>query len=267
MKKKCIMFGNCHCSGIALFLKKFSNFYDIYDVEQYANWQLILDNDYISTKSLQDADLVIYQPLSDVHNCYSTNKNNPSSFFNLLKENCKTISFPRIHNNAIFPIFKKHFHKTEMYGYVINEISDINKLIELYEKNLLNYDFNTRMNENYKISKEKEENCDVKIIDFIFENIQKYKLFLTQDHPTSFIFNEVTRQICKILNIVYDYDNGLLVDENISGLQDSVYHNQSCQYPISRYAIKHFKFEYIKNEDSDADEFYRNNTINYYKLL
>jgi hypothetical protein len=268
MKKKCILFGNCQLSGVSIFLKKYSNFYDIYDIEQYANWQLILDNQHISIKSLQEADLVIYQPLTDVHNCYSTNKHNPKSFFNLLKESCKTISFPRIHNNAIFPIFKRYFHGNEMYGNIVNNYdndndNDINKLIELYDKDLINFDFDERMSENYKISKLKEENCDVKIIDFIFENIQNHKLFLTHDHPTSFIFNEVTRQICNLLNIDYDYENGLTAEENITGLPDSLYQNKTCQYPISRYAIKHFNFKYIQNEDPDADQFYKNNIIVY----
>ena len=87
---------------------------------------------------------------------------------------------------------------------------------------MIDYDFTNRMSKNYRISKQKEEKCEVKIVDFIFENIKKHKLFLTQDHPTSFVFNEVVRQICEILNIDYDYKEGLLVDDNITQMRKNV---------------------------------------------
>ena len=44
-----------------------------------------------------------------------------------------------------------------------------------------------------------------------------------------------------------------------------MYDRKSNQYPISRYAIKYFEFEYILKEDFDADEFYKGNTILYFK--
>ena len=90
-KEKCIIFGNCHCSGVRKFLE-YSNFYDKYDIHQFANWELINSNEHIPTKLLRTADLVIYQPLSDVYNCFSTNKKNDSSFLHLLPEKCNTIS-------------------------------------------------------------------------------------------------------------------------------------------------------------------------------
>jgi len=153
-KKSCIIFGNCQGGGVKQFLE-FSNFYDIYDVKLYANWEMIKNNESIPIQYLQNADLVIYQPLTDVHNCYSTNKNNPESFFNILKDTCNTIAFPRIHNNAIFPIFRKRKEGNEIYGQFNNKISCIDELLYLYDNNLIDYDFKNRMFENYEISKKK----------------------------------------------------------------------------------------------------------------
>jgi hypothetical protein len=45
-KKSCIIFGNCQGYAISEFLK-FSNFYDIYDVNTYANWEMIKNNESI----------------------------------------------------------------------------------------------------------------------------------------------------------------------------------------------------------------------------
>ena len=54
-------------------------------------------------------------------------------------------------------------------------------------------------------------------------------------------------------------------EENISALKDSVYYRSDCQYPISRYAIKHFGFQYVTNEHKDANEFYKNVLLDYIK--
>jgi hypothetical protein len=266
--QNCIFFGNCQCSAIYKFLENFSNFKEFYNTSIYANWEMIKNNDSIPIQKLKEADLVIYQPLTDVNNCYSTNKNNPNSFFNVLKENCKLIAFPRIHNNALFPIFHKRDNTlgtNEFYGKVNNIVNNKTELLNLYENNEIDYNFPERMIVNYQKGNDKEDKCDIKIIDFIYNNIKKHKLFLTQDHPTSFIFNEVSRQICNILDIQYDYEKGKLVNENFANLPDSVYGRSSCQYPISRYSIHYFGFEYINEEDNDADEFYKNNTISYLK--
>ena len=263
--KQCILFGNCHCSGVKKFLE-FSNFYEKYEVHQFANWDLIKDDEkmVIPIHLIKNADLIIYQPLSDVHNCYSTNRQNPDSFFSLLKEECHTVSFPRIHNNAIFPIFHKNAKGDFIYGNINNTVKTAEELLYLYRNDQIDYNFTERMAKNYYISKKKEEECDVKIADFLLDNISKQKLFLTQDHPTSFVFNELTKNICEQLDIEYDYEKGSTVSENITKLQDSVYRRRDCQYPISRYAMNHFHFKYIDKEQDDADSFYWRNTLEYF---
>jgi hypothetical protein len=213
---------------------------------------------------IESTDLIIYQPLSDVHNCYSTNKNNPDSFFNLLSEKCNTISFPRIHNNAIFPIFKKRFNGNELYGKINNKINDINHLEYLYDNDMLDYDFCNRLQQNYLINTDKEKNTEIKIIDYIYNNLHKHKIFLTQDHPTTFIFNKIASNICDLLDLDYNFEKTLNIDDNWANLPDSTHGIATNQYPISKYSIKYFNFEYIKEETNDAYNFYKNNTINYY---
>jgi hypothetical protein len=260
MKQKCIIFGNCQGHAIKVFLEKLTDFANIYDVTAYANWQLLKTPTYLSIPydEIKNADLIIYQPLNDVHGCYSTNIKNSDSFLNLLKPECKCISFPRIHNNAIFPIFNKKQHNRMYYGYVLNKYDSKEQLLKLYDQNKLDFDFEKRMHNNYEIGKEKESECDIKMIDFIYSSIKTHKLFLTHDHPTSYVFSEITRQICNILDLEFDYEKSISLEENMMGLPDSVYNRSDKQYPISRYAIKYFDFKYIKNEHTDADLFYRN---------
>jgi hypothetical protein len=153
-----------------------------------------------------------------------------------------------------------------MCGTITNDIKSESDLTTLYRANLLDFGFEMRLREMYNIGLLKEKECTIKIIDFIFANIQNRKLFLTQDHPTTFVFAEVTRQICNKLNIQFDIARACAAEENLSALEDSVYSNTStCQYPISRYAIKYFGFHYVASENDDADDFYLSNVIDYYR--
>lgn len=261
MKQICIMFGNCALSGVRDFLK-YSTFYDKYEFHQYFNWELIQSDELkIPIQIIKQADLVIYQPLSDVEGCYSTNKSNPNSFFNLLKPDCITISLPRIHNNALFPIFFKKRNAIDIYGKINNTVNSIEEVVYLYDNNKIDFDFENRLKRNYEISLSKETDCDIKIADFIYNNIGKQKLFLTHDHPSTVTINEITKHLCDILDIEYDFTTVSNLGENIIGYEDSVYHRKNNQYPISRYAIDHYNFEYIKTEDADADSFYRKMTV------
>ena len=72
------------------------------------------------------------------------------------------------------------------------------------------------------------------------------------------------KKICNLLNLKYNCTIDLIENENITNLEDSIYHRNDKQYPISRYSINFFKFEYIKNEDKDTNNFYLNNIISYY---
>uniref|UniRef100_A0A6C0I2A8 Polysaccharide biosynthesis enzyme WcbI domain-containing protein n=1 Tax=viral metagenome TaxID=1070528 RepID=A0A6C0I2A8_9ZZZZ len=264
--KKCIIVANCQ-GGASKDCLKYSSFYDTYSVEHhYANWELLKgDKMAIPIHQLQNADLVIFQPLSDVHGCYSTNKDNEESFLNLLNDTCKTVSFPRIHNNAVFPIFHKNRSTpNELYGKYNNSVSSLEELYYLYDHNLLDFDFTNRVAQNYAVSKEKEETCDVKIADYVFSNLHKEKLFLTHDHPANPIMNEVAKQMCDHLELDYQHETVANLGENWLGFTDSVYHRPDQQYPISRYAMQHFGFQYIRTEHPDAHEFYKSIITQYF---
>jgi hypothetical protein len=265
--KQCIIVANCQGKASEDCLK-YSSFYDTYSVEKhYANWELLKEDGKmnIPIHQLQNADLVIYQPLSAVHGCYATDKNNEESFLNLLNDTCKTISFPRIHNNAIFPMFHKNRSRpNELYGKYNNKVDSLEELYYLYDNNLLDFDFTNRLAQNYKVSKKKEEDCDVKIADWLFSNLHKEKMFLTHDHPANPIMNEVVKQMCDHLDLDYQYDKVAELGENWLGFTDSVYHRSDEQYPISRYSIQHFGFQYVKDEHPDADLFYKHIITQYF---
>jgi hypothetical protein len=243
-------------TGIREILKH-TDFYEKYTVEQFANWQMIASHSAPPTKSLASADLVIYQPLSDVHGCFSTNPSNPDNMLKVCKSDVVTISIPRIHNNSLWPIFRKNQNNIYYGG---NNFADksLEELLYLYDSGNLDFGFEERYQKNKKISLEREMETDIKVIDHIDENNRKKRMFLTQDHPTTDLFIHCTRQVCDILDI--EFPRELTLDDNIAGTVDSVYNHPSCRYPGSTYANRHFGFEWDTSVD---DIFYRNVLIAY----
>ena len=259
-KKRAVFIGNCQVSGIRKILKH-TDFYEKYTVEEFANWQMIASHSAPPTKSLACADLVIYQPLSDVHGCFSTNPKNPDNMLEVCKPDVTTISMPRIHNNSLWPIFRKN-HLNIYYGG--NNFTDkpIQELLHLYDSGQLDFGFEERYIKNKCISVEKERDTDVKVVDFIDDNITKKRMFLTHDHPTTDVFIHCTMQVCDILDI--EFPRELALDDNATGTVDSVYKRPSCRYPGSTYANRYFGFEWDTGVD---DLFYRDVLIEYRRTV
>jgi hypothetical protein len=269
MKKLCVGFGNCQVHSIRQLLEEFTNFSDTYEMETFANWQMINHEKYSEQQSkrsndffikIQHADLVIYQPLRDEYGCYSTNPENPDSFLKLLKPECVTVSFPRLCCHYFFPIIHKKQHASLFYGSVLRCPETIQELHEKYENGILEFDIQERIERSYFIGKEKEENTNCKIIDYIFTQLPKRRIFHTQDHPATIIYIEILRQIGIILHLEYDHEALLkLADENDNyvGHLDSIYERPDRQYPFSRYVIHALKLSYAPEETQETKDFYK----------
>lgn len=244
--KKVIFIGNCQCAGIREILQRYTNFNTKYIWTEYANWQMIENNEAPPSRDLSEADIVIYQPLSDVYGCYSTNPNNPNNMLKICKENAITISFPRIHNNSLWPIFKKRNVRNDYYGvdflkyYENQHIQTRKEFLYLYDNHLFDFRMKERFQSNMNITLNKEEETDVKVYNFIMQNYKTKHLFLTHDHPTTCVFHHCASQIIDRLDIEYlsDFDINT-VHYNISNSQDSVYNDVSCMYPDSSYSISY----------------------------
>jgi hypothetical protein len=267
MKQQAVFIGNCQCSGI-LELLKFTSFFDKYDVKQYANWQIIKDKSAPPIQDIETADLIVYQPLSDVHGCYSTNLDNDNSMFRGIKDYTTLISFPRIHNNSLWPIYNKGRIANHIYygdnflEYYYNQnIRTKSQFLYLYDSGQFDFKFQERYDKNIKISREKENITDIKIIDYIVENIRNYPLFLTQDHPTSRIFYQCVKQMSQKLDIEFKEDFNIdTIDINITKLEDSTYQSPTMMYPLSTYSVNYFNYKWSLD---DNDTFYRYILINY----
>jgi hypothetical protein len=269
MKKLCVCFGNCQVAKTHTFLEEFTDFSETYDTQIFANWQMInvLKSENIASQKsilffqlVQEADLILYQPLRDEHGCFSSNPENPDSFIKLIKPDCKIISMPRLCCQYFFPIIHKKQHSSEFYGNILNCPDSLEQLIEMYGNGTLEFDIKERVKKNYEIGKQKEEFTDCKIVDFIYNLISKRRIFHTQDHPATIIYTEIVRQIADILELKYDHSTFLKIaneNDNYAGHLDSIYEREDNQYPFSNYIIKTLGLSFAMPETLEVHEFYR----------
>ena len=164
---------------------------------------------------MKSADIFIYQPIDKKHGIYSTDTNIENNIMSYLSPKCKKISFPYIYNSALWILIPpsisdsmignygeagkyingEPIEKLKMKGHSLDEV------LAMYSDGKINFDFENRFNKCIKILKDKEELCDIKVSDYIVNNVRSKKLFYTQNHPSSHIFIHCVNQILQILSI------------------------------------------------------------------
>lgn len=276
MKKLALFVGNCQAIGIMKFLVTHKQFNDEFDCKFYANWQMIENNDLLPTKELRNCDLFIYQPLRKIHNCFSTDPSVDGSIGSLVKDSAIKLSFPYIYNNALWPIFETHTdqqkHDRQIFGWrgnkeidsLISEGYSCDDIIKLYLDRKLDFNFSIRMNHTMTLLELKESMTDLKIVDFINNNLCKKRLFLTHQHPTSHIFVK----LCNDILLKLGFDTFLSADSydlNHAVLPDSVYKTHNDRLPISYYDKNFFNLEF-EEIDPMADDFYCNVIKRYFSI-
>lgn len=80
--------------------------------------------------------------------------------------------------------------------------------------------------------RQREENWDVKILDFILENYCNFKLFYDPGHPTNIVMVEIVKRILKLLGLPYD------------DLNEITYQMDSYECPIYRSVSKALNLKY-----------------------
>jgi len=270
MKKLALFVGNCQAIGIMKFLINCPEFNQIYDCKFYANWEMIENKDILPINELRNCDLFIYQPLKKVFGCYSTDPTIDGSLGSLVKNSAIRISFPYVYNTAFWPIYETHtleqrqrlnligWQGTYVIDKMFNDGMSEKDIIYSYDNNLINWDFENRFEQTFNILKEKEKITDLKITNYISDNLSKKRLFLTQQHPTSHIFIELSNNILDIIGLDKTEFNKLYFDLNHAVLPDSVYKHSDGKLPMSIFDKEFYAFEYDETS---------NYSFNFYKEI
>lgn len=289
----CLLYGNCQLvNGIHnLAIKSICNKYNI---ETWSSHGMIKEKKEINKEFLKTIDLFIYQPIDDRHGDYSTSH----IISNLLKDECKTISVPYVYNSAMFSTYitpvstimingkrckpsddiVEFENKSRLHGFgdvfrLVKENTSLEDIIKKYRSGDIDFEFEYRWSECIRQLREREENCDIKVADFLNENKNDNLLFLTHNHPTTIVYLHIFIQILHILDLhdeipTCDYYDIAYMIKTLGNhpFQEYVQHfNMNMKYIgcIDQYSKKHLgKFkniiEWDKHTESEIVDYYMN---------
>ena len=258
-----IIYSNCQFDGIIPNLKLNLKNINIFTLE---NYSFIRKQIPLPIKKLNECDIFIYQPIRKEHGIYSTTPDINNSIMSYLPSTCLKISFPYIYNSGIWGLTKDAIANDDGSKQgnrdVIELLKDnsLDKIIKMYNNNEINFNYKQRFESSLNKLKQREKLCDIHISQFIVDNIQKHKLFFTQNHPTPFIFTHICQQILDIIKIKFQ-------DNIIQSNYKFANYNSLCRgesWPISKSDISYWKFDYIKLPDKNVDEYYIDLITKYY---
>ena len=248
----CVLYGNCQGEYLMKILKKSLNFTTIYKkIEHIVNYKLIENNDNKLPPNISDADLFIYQPVNNYHDKLASEY----IINNILKKECKVISFPYIYNSAISIFDKKGDYKNIFINLFKNGHSLGNVLIK-FENLEIDFNFKNRFINTMNILKERESDLDIKVHRYILDNFGKKKLFISEPHPTIHIYYQCIIQIFKILNLTNDLSFELTSSVLDSERAYKLHFGLIEKNPKTPYEINFYKLEWKKFPDTNWFEFY-----------
>lgn len=232
MKKICIIYANCQGRGIHTFLRKHDTFSETYENHLFENYHVMENGLPLPIDLLKKADLFIYQPLKSKHGQYATD-----IVTGYLPAACKMISFPYVYNDALWPLYEENdkIVGEEIILKLIEKGYSLNRIINMFCAEEIDFEFGRRFQRSMEILKQNENGTDLKVSDYIINNISKEKIFLTQNHQTSSFYIYCANQILRHLGFS-TIDSSERFHPNETGLPD-------C-WPQSPYETKHYKYAY-----------------------
>ncbi len=191
-----VCFGNCQAMQIARYLDAYldKNVYNIYLLSNYDE----TFSSHETVRAVSNADYIIYQPLNHTYEDLSE-----ANIRQLAKEDAKFVAFPYIYNGGLYSL---ETDATKIIGEdTILELfnSGVSKenIMAMRERGEINFNLKEKFNESLNVMRQREEKTDVKLSDFIQNNYLEVQLFLSHNHPTNILFDEVIRQINDILDL------------------------------------------------------------------
>lgn len=209
MKKKIVIFGNCQAGKLKELLSALlpASEFDISNFSNNTRTGNLKSNQEILS-AIGDCEILIYQPLSNLHGELSE-----KNLKKTIKINCVPISFSYVFNNGAYSLCHAPLNNKHSYGFIFGEevIIDLLKsgkskeeIIQDYREGEINFNLIKRFNKCLIEMKKRELSTNIKLAEFIEDNYQKEKLFITHNHPSNIIFYEIIRQIMTLVSLPID---------------------------------------------------------------
>lgn len=219
---KIVIYGNCQATALNKLLKPCMPESEIHVLQ---NFHIIRGQRDLNTDLLQSADVFVYQPIEDKHQIYSTNNLIKDSITTYLKPGCMKISFPYVYNSGLWILIPPRgvdwfesdycdtggnnldssYPKNWINMNVITDLKSsglsIDDILNMHSTGKIDWKSKSRFDQNIKELHRREKTIDIKVADFLKNNVQHRKIMMTHNHPTGVVFKHMTDQILDILNI------------------------------------------------------------------
>ena len=134
------------------------------------NYDLIHNKKPINIDLIKSADIFIYQQINKIHGIYSTDESVNNNILTHLSKKCIKLSFPYIYNSSLwilippahidgyigdYPDMSKYINREPIEKLKIDGYS-LEKIIELYKTEQIDFEFEKRFNNSIKILKERK---------------------------------------------------------------------------------------------------------------
>jgi len=263
MSKNVVIYATCQGTSLAQvltdtpsFVERFSFPYIIINAT-YIRQRRSITEDMVNLSQLKDADVFIYQPIDNIHG------NNSSDYLmQFLKPICVKISIPYVYNDSLWPfIHAKRGDITDnwfedidtpllKYTEPIKELitSRIAKddILTLFDRNEIDWNFKSRHEILMGYLRNKEKNMDVKVVDYIEENLSLKRLFMYYSHPSAEVIVYMANKILQLLEI----------SPNNTVYPEDFFFSERYLFPTS--SVNYFNLKFVSDEERTiADKYYK----------
>lgn len=238
-KKLVVVYGNCHTLALIYNLIQSDEFLKEYAVFPLLPIQEISDVQYFEGKIFGLCDVFIHQCIR-VNNRYGKEYAS-QNLIQKLKPDCRIISIPNLYHipMCFYPQFDDSYDYTThrgirmFYGDGILDrayedgLSEEEALVYYLSENVYpSYEFELQFEKFLSKVRQRENEWDIKMSDFILENYKKELLFYDPNHPTPIIIRRIANGCLSILGL-----SDLPADSDDQGMD-------ACQLPLCGSVMK-----------------------------
>lgn len=205
-KLNVVCFGNCQAMQICRYLMVYLDS-SKYNVFLFSNYGEAFSSQN-TIQAVSNADYIIYQPLNDTYDDLSE-----ANIRTLAKEHAQFVSFPYIYNDGLYSLETdgtKIIGEDIILNLFLNNVY-IDDIIAMRARGEIDFRLKEKFQKSLDIMREREKYTDIKLADFIQNNYLEVQLFLSHNHPTNILFDELIRQLSDILNFNIKIDSNVFI--------------------------------------------------------
>jgi Polysaccharide biosynthesis enzyme WcbI len=253
MKKLLVSYSNCQGGGMLHFLKK-TRLAETWDFVQWNNWQCMLDEQDPAgmVRDIRKADLFVYQPTCAFTSRAGVPVDSTEDLVQMVPKGCQTLSYAYQFNNGFWPVMKHGstwFAGDQVASLIRHQ--DNRRLFGAYNAGDIYFDCAKRFLECLAEQNNRESVCDLRATSFILKYYRKRRLFLIENHPTSFLLGYLAALVVRKID---EPGHEQAIEDMRTQNENEVNLPCGC-FPTHPAAVSELGLDYAP--DDHAHEFYR----------